>query len=193
MAPVCGMDEFCGQCLRCHSSSNQRSEAIAERLVRESMNDCVHYPLPTQRCVKDACALKAVLQPRDMSIVVHFCGDVVNIIVRLLFPRVHVKHLLLPLQPEIAINKFFLRRACWNPSQLLRDYERRVQDNKEAEHQAEVGFALLSRQQYLDSLVVAEELRAQAKRRLQRRRRAMKRKRSARDEHQKRITFEIVE
>jgi hypothetical protein len=193
MVPVCGMDEICGRCLRCHSLATRRSEAIAERLVQESMNDCVLYPLPTQKCVRDACALKAVLQPHDMGVVVHFCGDVVNIIVRLLFPRVHVKHLLLPLQPEVAINKFFLLRACWCPSQLLRDYERRVRDNEEAEHQAKVGFALLSRQQYLDNLIAVEKSRAQAKRRLQRKRRAIKRKRNARDELQKRITFEIVE
>jgi hypothetical protein len=193
MDPVCGMYEICGQCSQCHPIATRCSEVIAELKSGDATDDYGLYPLPTQRCVRDACALKATLQPRNTSVVLHFCGDVVNIIVRLLFPRVHVKHLLLPLQPEIAINKFSLRNACWCPNQLLRDYERRVRDNEEAEYQAAVGFALLSRQQYVDSLFAVEEVRAQAKRRLQRRRRAAKRRRSTRDEQLKQLAFEILD
>ena len=139
------------------------------------MHDCVFYPQPTRKCIESACALKAALQEPGGSSA-GFLGGVTNIIVRFIHPRVSVQHLLLPLQPGIVIAKLLLPAAGWPPTRLLLEYEQRVRDNERAEAEAEAGFAVLNRDQYLANVADKEEGRAQAERRLERKKRSLLRR-----------------
>jgi hypothetical protein len=145
--------DLCHQCDKCHRLRNMRLEAAADRVARESMHESVLYPRPSRGCIVDACALKVAL----LRFATSFPTNVVDLVVRWLYPRVHTRHLLRPAQPDVIISSMRIPNEGWQPTQQLREYVQKVKENREAEAAAKDGFVLLDHQTYTLNVITKQE------------------------------------